>query len=90
MGRVASGRAYGITGCAVPRMPSQIRFNIGPAAVAPVPACSTMPTIRKRALVCPCRFEVGPQLTSQDVSCLPKTSAVPVLPPIRFWYFEPM
>jgi hypothetical protein len=71
-------------------MPSQMRLSIGPAAVAPVPACSTMPTITKSALVCPCRLCVGPQLTSQDVSFLPNTSAVPVLPPSRFWYFEPM
>ncbi len=73
-----------------PSRPSQIRLSIGPAAVAPVPACSTMPTTTNRAFVCPCRLYVGPHVTSQDVSCLPNTSAVPVLPPIRFWYFEPM
>ena len=71
-------------------MPSQTRLSIGPAAVAPVPACSTMPTTTNRARLWPCFLYVGPHVASQDESSLPKTSAVPVLPPIRFWYGVPM
>ena len=73
-----------------PNNPSQMRLSIGPAAVAPVPACSTMPTMTNLALVVPPCLYVGPHVASQDVSSLPSTSAVPVLPPIRLRYADCM
>ena len=52
--RRGSVGSRGCTGLPLaPSRPSQIRLSIGPAAVAPVPACSTMPTMTNVALVLP-------------------------------------
>src|SRR6185437_6016560 len=74
-----------------PMIASQTRLSIGPAAVAPVPACSIMPTMTYLAPTLPfLSLVIGPQVANQEVSCLPSTSAVPVLPPSWDWYLEPM
>ena len=48
--------------------------------------CSIMPTTTSRGLPC---ASFGPHDASQDVSCLSKTSAVPVLPPMLVLIGEP-
>src|SRR5919112_288053 len=62
---------------------------MGAAAEAPVPACSTIPTTTNLALLDEAPGWTGPHEASQEVSCLPYTSAVPVLPPIRVLIGEP-
>ena len=51
-----------------------------------MPACSIIPTTTKRAEV---EASAGAQDANHEVSCLPYTSAVPVLPPIIVLIGEP-
>ena len=90
VGSLLAGRAPEVAGAPfAPSNPSQIWRDIGAAAEAPVPACSIMPTTTYRAVFTDAPGCTGPQDASQDVSSLPYTSAVPVLPPISVLIGEP-